>query len=241
MRLYTVLQWLTPALAAPGVNVYWGQSGVGDRLVDYCASGGFDYVSVAFVNVSPENAGTSGYPGTNFAAHCSAATYSNNGTASLLQSECEQIREDIPKCQDLGIKVILSIGGVLTETSNYTISSVENGRYFGEFLWGAFGPYNESWTGPRPFDISETTHVAVDGFDFDLEAYWSDDLQGAWVAMISRMRELGCNLITAAPQCPTDKQWFQMYDIIRQAAFDIINIQFYNNEGNIPNLFLGKS
>lgn len=38
-------------------------------------------------------------------------------------------------------------------------------------------------------------------------------------------------IVTAAPQCPTSADWFQMSTIITQAKFDKIWIQFYNNEG----------
>ena len=61
----------TPAMSY-SVSTYWGQSGT-DSLASYCDSDGFEYVNVAFINNSPEQ-DTSGlsYPGSNFAAHCSA-------------------------------------------------------------------------------------------------------------------------------------------------------------------------
>jgi chitinase len=61
------------------------------------------------------------------------------------------------------------------------LNDVADGEFFAEFLWGAYGPYNKSWTGPRPLDggkygaetIDSTTkelkHLAVDGFDFNIE------------------------------------------------------------------------
>jgi hypothetical protein len=55
-------------------------------------------------------------------------------------------------------------------TSNYRVSTQANGEYFANFLYRAFGPYDGSWTGPRPFDISPTNRTQVDGFDFDIEA-----------------------------------------------------------------------
>lgn len=80
------------------------------------------------------------------------------------------MRDDIEYCRSKGVKVILSIGGDYSETSNYQVSTKENGEYFANFLYHAFGPYSSSWKGPRPFDISPTEHVSVDGFDFDIEA-----------------------------------------------------------------------
>lgn len=157
---------------ASSVNVYWGQAGM-DNLGTVCQNNdSFDYITLGFIDISPENGGESGYPGNNFAGHCWASYYSHNGVQSQLLSECPYLTPGIKTCQDLGKKVLLSIGGAYTSGSNYTVSSYEKGQEFGSFLWGAFGPYNQSWVdngGPRPFDDG-TTLNAVDGYDFDLES-----------------------------------------------------------------------
>lgn len=126
---------------------------------------------MSFVNQAPEHT-ESGYPGTNFAGHCAAGVYSNkNGVASSLLSECYTIKEGIPYCQQRGVKVLLSIGGVYNEAgSNYKVTTDDKGVDFADFLYKAFGPYDQSWDGPRPFDSDDgTTRPAVDGFDFDIE------------------------------------------------------------------------
>lgn len=158
-----------PALAtANSVNVYFGQNG-GANLTDVCADPSFEYITVGFINTSPENAGQSGYPGDNFAAHCWAGYYSDNGIESELLNDCPYLVPGIEICQkEYGKKVLLSIGGY-TEDGSYSISSYENGVEFATFIWGAFGPYTETWGDqPRPFDSADS-HVAVDGYDFDLE------------------------------------------------------------------------
>jgi chitinase len=159
-----------PALAhetaqfTPGVNVYWGQSG-SNSLASYCESDSFEYVTIAFVNNSPEQDDSGlGYPGTNFAGHCASDVYMNGGRKSKLLSNCQFIAQDIPKCQALGKKVLLSIGGAWIDGTNYTVSTPGNGGKFADFLWGSFGPYNPSYAGPRPFG-----NASVDGFDFDIE------------------------------------------------------------------------
>lgn len=145
-----------------------GQYG-SDSLRQYCDSG-IEYVTLSFVNKAPEH-DPSGYPGTNFAGHCWAGYYENeDGVESSLLSNCHGMKEDIPYCKEKGVKILLSIGGEYTAESNYQVTSESNGEYFAEFLYKAFGPYDDSWDGPRPFDISETEHTSVDGFDFDLEA-----------------------------------------------------------------------
>lgn len=121
------------------------------------------------MNNSPENGNGTNYPGTNFAAHCAADVYVKSGRNSKLLSGCSFIKEDIQKCQQLGKKVLLSIGGEYTATSNYTLTSNQNGLDFAEFLYKSFGPYKQGYTGPRPFDPSSTSHTCLDGFDFDIE------------------------------------------------------------------------
>ena len=160
---------VAPALATPAVNVYFGQSGT-NSLGSYCESDAFEYVSIGFVNTSPEQ-DPSGleYPGTNFAAHCAADVYTKDGIPSNLLAKCTFIAEDIPKCQAAGKKVLLSVGGYFSSANNYTVSSAANGVAFADFLWGAFGPYDGKFDGPRPFDFNGN-HVSVDGFDFDIEA-----------------------------------------------------------------------
>ncbi|RYP20702.1 hypothetical protein DL765_002652 [Monosporascus sp. GIB2] len=214
------------------LNTYWGQNGVGDTLAEYCASDNIDYVTLAFVNKSPEHA--NGYPGTNFAAHCAAGVYYNNGKKTELLKDCSFIKEDIKTCQALGKKVLLSIGGEYSSVNDYSISSIAKGREFADFMFNAFGPFQEGYTGPRPFDRSETDHVCLDGFDFDIETKFAN--QQPYVRMVERLRERidasGEKMIlTAAPQCPLTDQWFQMKTIITQARFDKIWIQFYNNQG----------
>ncbi|PHH85563.1 hypothetical protein CDD83_241 [Cordyceps sp. RAO-2017] len=215
------------------LNGYWGQSS-GPDLRTYCDSG-IKYATLAFVNMAPENdRSKAGYPGINFSSHCWAETFlSEDGGESQLLSHCQSLKKDIPYCQSKGVKVILSIGGEYRQpsdpedlSSDYLVTTDQNGEHFAEFLYKAFGPYSSGWTGPRPFDDSDN-HVAVDGFDFDIEATFDN---GPYVAMINKLRALDRNiLITGAPQCPTNPQYFQMKDMIQKAAFDALFIQFYNN------------
>ena len=217
-----------PAVAAHrygGLNGYFGQKGT-TELRSYCDALP-QYITLGFVNKAPEN-DPSGYPGTNFGAHCWADTYTNpSGVKSQLLSECRAIRESITYCQGKGVKVLLSIGGQYNEEySNYKVTTQLKGRNFADFLYNAFGPYNASWTGPRPFDTA-TEHVAVDGFDFDLEAAFE---MNPYIAMADQFRVRNSKLIiTAAPQCPLQDQYFYLKKFIQQAQLDALFVQFYNN------------
>ncbi|KAI6782540.1 uncharacterized protein J7T54_003551 [Emericellopsis cladophorae] len=207
------------------LNGYWGQWGF-ERLADYCDTG-VEYVSLAFVNVAPEHG--NGYPGTNFAGHCGGGVYTApNGEPSDLLSECQILKEDIPKCKEKGVTILLSIGGVFNEdTSNYEVSSVENGVDFADFLYGAFGPYNPDWEGPRPFDLDEDNHTSVDGFDLDIE---HDIDNEPYIALVERLREHDPSLFfSSAPQCPPEDRYFYMKDLFEAVHFDALFVQFYNN------------
>lgn len=203
---------------------------MGDTLGQYCESTSIDTVTLAFVNNSPENAG--GYPGTNFAAHCAAAVYAKDGVDTKLLSGCSFIKEDLQKCRKLGKKIVLSIGGEYSEFSDYSLSSVKAGQEFAHYMFDMFGPVQEGYSGPRPFDLSQEETFCVDGFDFDIETKFAD--QAPYVAMVQKLRYLISTvpekmILTAAPQCPLDPKYFQMDTILAKAQFDRISVQFYNN------------
>ncbi|PFH56341.1 hypothetical protein XA68_16701 [Ophiocordyceps unilateralis] len=225
---------LASGAAYGALNGYWGQSS-GPDLRTFCDSG-IHYATLGFVNLAPENDRSSAaFPGINFSSHCWAGAFTGkSGDATQLLSHCESIKNDIPYCQAKGVKVILSIGGEYRKpkdaadiSSDYKVTSPDNGEHFADFLYGAFGPFSEHWKGPRPFDDGPDKHVAVDGFDFDIEAMFDNE---PYIAMIDKFRALDSKiLITGAPQCPTNPQYFQMQGMIQKAAFDALFIQFYNN------------
>lgn len=52
-----------------------------------------------------------------------------------------------------------------------------------------------------------------------------------YIAMVETFRELDSSLfISAAPQCPTGDDFFYLRDLIQEAEFDALFVQFYNNE-----------
>lgn len=164
-----------PALATSAVNIYWGQKGTPqDRLRNFCDSS-VEYVTVGFINTSPEHDKSAlKYPGSDFGQHCAAAVYTDtNGVKTKLFSQCGEISADVRYCQKKGKKVLLSIGG--EAGGDYSVKNAAEGEYFANFVWGAFGPYKSSWgKKARPFDDyygadPGDEHFVFDGFDFDLE------------------------------------------------------------------------
>lgn len=129
------------------VNVYWGQRGDA-RLRDHCDQANFDYVTIG--------------------AHCDATYYTNGTTSGHMNGKCSVVASDIKHCQEKGKKVLLSLDGVEHMGSRFSLSSEAKAEEFASFLWGAFGPYDAKWTGPRPFDFAGH-RVSVDGFNLDGE------------------------------------------------------------------------
>ncbi|UNI13831.1 Chitinase [Purpureocillium takamizusanense] len=211
------------------LNGYWGQHN-NQNLKAYCDTG-IQYATIGFVNLAPEHdPSDADYPGINFSSHCWADAYADdNGKPSKLLSHCEPLRQDITYCQSKGVKVILSIGGVYSaDKNNYDVSTTANGEYFADFLYKAFGPYNPANDVPRPFDYAGE-HVAVDGFDFDLENPNNTNMK-PYIAMANKFRALDKSLIlTAAPQCPLSAGMQHMKELLQSAALDALFIQFYNN------------
>ncbi|KAH6981820.1 glycoside hydrolase superfamily [Ilyonectria sp. MPI-CAGE-AT-0026] len=208
-------------------------------MKSYCDSG-VEYISIAFVNRAPEHE-ASGWPGTNFAGHCPGYSFRYGDALqyeSNLWEDCYLIQEGIPYCQNLGVKVLLSIGGDYNEaTSNYEVTTEDNGREFADLLYKMYGPKQDSWDGPRPFDSLLYGSQSVDGFDFDIEkGFGNYDANtgydnSPYIAMVDELRTLDSSLIiTAAPQCPIATQYFYMKELIQTSKLDALFIQFYNNE-----------
>ncbi|CAN8100497.1 unnamed protein product [Discula destructiva] len=229
--LAVVPAWAAGSTAS-SVNAYFGQNGFAN-ISDVCKDDSLEYLTLAFIDVSPENGGAAGYPGSNFAGHCWAGNYNNNGAVSDLLSDCPYLTPGIDVCQSqYGKKILLSFGGDFSKTSNYSISTSQSGVEFADFIWGAFGPYTEAWEGkPRPFDYNGM-HVAVDGYDFDIES--AEAGAEGYEAMIRRLRALikksgRDDIITGAPQCPLDDKYQVMLPLLKNVEFDRLWIQFYNN------------
>lgn len=157
------------------VAVYWGQgAGNGDgTLAETCATGLYDFVNIAFLNVY----GSGLTPVLNLAAHCNP----DAGT-------CKSLSSEISSCQQSGVKVLLSLGG---ERGQYSLSSADDARGVADYLWNTFlGGSSDS----RPLG-----DAVLDGIDFDIEKD-GDHYNELAMALSSKCN--GACVLTAAPQCP---------------------------------------
>lgn len=198
-----------------------GQGSNQKPLRHFCDDESIDIIPIGFVNVFPDQEGANGYPGTNFANACGGSYYTSpDGKETLLLNSCPLIGEDIKYCQTQGKKVLLSLGGA---SPDVFIASDESAEKFADFLWGAFGPEQLSWEGPRPFG-----DASVDGFDFDIESE-ADKISGpvdfGYATMVDRFRHLyegeeKTYYISASPQCIIPDA--RLSDAISKAIFDFL-------------------
>ena len=118
--------------------------------------------------------------------------------------------------------------------SDQSISSDSAAITFAIFLWQAFGPVQNGYTGPRPFG-----DAVVDGFDFDIESFLKAgqdpaDAYRGYGTMVNTFREVFAlepadskqYYISASPQCIVPDQ--HLSNAIETSWFDFLFIQFYN-------------
>ncbi|KAJ3569310.1 hypothetical protein NPX13_g6128 [Xylaria arbuscula] len=200
-----------------GLNVvYWGQNGGGtienNDLSAYCTEdAGIDIIVLSFL-YQWGNGNT--IPGGTVGQSCFIST-SGEG------QNCDDLSSAITTCQGNGVQIILSLGGA---SGSYSLSSSDEAKTIGEYLWNAYGKSGNTDV-QRPFG-----DAFVNGFDFDLE---SNNGNEYYPDMISTLREKFAEdsdntyYITGAPQCPIPEP--NMGVIIDSAQFDYIWPQFYNN------------
>ena len=134
-------------------------------------------------------------------------------------------KEDIPACQALGKKIMLSVGGATYTEGGFSspseaISAADN-------IWEIFGPKTPGSTALRPFGSA-----VVDGFDFDFEAVVQNTAPFANQLRSLMNAATGINgkhyYLSAVPQClypdPFDDGMLN-----NGVSFDFVYVQFYNN------------
>ncbi|KAL0452450.1 UNVERIFIED_CONTAM: Hevamine-A [Sesamum latifolium] len=173
-------------------------------LFEACQSGLYEFVNIAFLT----DFGCGTTPTLNLAGHCNPPS----GT-------CRGLITEIQACQNLGIKVLLSLGG---SAGTYGLCSTEDANQVAAYLHDTFLSGTNS-TGPLGA-------VALDGIDFDIEyprstQYW-DDLARALATYSTPEKKV---YLSAAPQCPIPDRILE--EAIETGLFDYVWVQFYNNPG----------
>lgn len=145
-----------PAIKSKKIVVYYGQSPAtaNTTLAQVCDNKNVDMVILAFLT---HFAGPGGYPTLNFGAACGGQTQQmlSAGAAGLLS--CPLLASYITKCQGMGKKVLLSLGGGVSDVA---LPDDKNAKTVAKQLWNLFGAGKGEDPGLRPFG-----NVTLDGFD----------------------------------------------------------------------------
>lgn len=183
------------------VAVYWGQGANQESLATYCQRENFDIVMLSFL--------------VNFTSTDTAVNFGNQ----CWTQDCPGIAQDIKTCQNLGIKVLLSLGGD-RRYSHYEFPTEADAHKAAQNIYDQFG--KDGGSSVRPFGDS-----LVDGFDFDFEN--GDQTNIAQFA--AEIRKLFGNdtLLSAAPQCVYPDGSVQEILQSTDVKLDMVFIQFYNS------------
>ncbi|XP_021909503.1 hevamine-A-like [Carica papaya] len=161
---------------SPGIAVYWGQDGREGTLTQACTSGLYSYIIIAFIY----EYGSYQPPNVNLAGHC---------TPSI--NNCKFIGPEITACQNLGIKVLISIGGA--NGQRQSLADAGDAKYLADYIYNNFlgGSASDRLFGD----------AVLDGVDFDMESRSSylDDLARYLHEHSTPQRKV---YLSAAPQCP---------------------------------------
>lgn len=158
-------------MSSRNVAVYYGQTSANVDLSAVCNDSGVDIVVLAFVN---DLFSGGGYPTINFGSHCGGPSSAQTAAGATGLLSCPQLASDISSCQQLGKKVLLSLGGAVAQSS---IPDAASAQTLATNLWNLFG----DGTGAqnlRPFG-----DVSVDGFDI-----------GASHALHKRISGIACRI-----------------------------------------------
>lgn len=207
------------AQSSSNVAVYYGQSPATEKytLDQMCHDQNVDIVVLAFLTTFN---GPAGQPVINFGPATGGdptlGAKKINATGLL---DCPLLAKNITTCQNLGKKVLLSLGGadgVTNFTSDAQASNVATN------LWNLFGG------GMTDSDMRPFGKVKIDGFDVDNE----DHSTKYYNTFVSALRKTFAGdktkqyYISGAPQCPRPDA---SIPLAAMQSMDFVFVQFYNN------------
>ncbi|CDR47159.1 CYFA0S29e01068g1_1 [Cyberlindnera fabianii] len=205
------------------IAVYWGQAEAGDKVQNdlsyYCQSESVDIVILAFISQFGKQYVDSDQNPDGFVLNLSDKCNEDSDGYTV----CPTLESDIKTCQDLGKKVLLSLGGESSSTQKYGFQDDDEAKEFASTLWNSFG---EGASQHRPFGTA-----VIDGFDFDVETTDQTGYLALALQLKKTTQDEGSKsyIFTAAPQCTLPDQYTS--NLLDNFEMDHIYVQFYNNEG----------
>lgn len=191
------------------VALYWGvNSNKEESLAYYCEKGDADIILLSFLDAFPTM-------NLDLDENCQS-DFSKSSTV------CTSLESDIKTCQDLGVTIMLSLGG---ESGSYGFTNTSEAKTFATTLWNTFAEGSADY---RPFGSA-----IIDGFDFDIE----NNLDTGYTTLVNELRSIANEkgskyyYISAAPQCVYPDAGTG--DMLLNSYVDFAFIQFYNNYCNL--------
>lgn len=205
--------------ADSNVAVYYGttpdtQAG---GLLTLCENDNVDIVILSFVY---DFFTQGGYPAINFGPACTAPNEVQAAQAPGLL-DCTALAPEITDCQQIGKKVLVSLGGYV---ANSSFASDDQASQFAQTLWNLFGAGTGVDPDLRPFGSG----AVVDGFDIDNENHNTAYYETFATALRQQFASdpTKTYYLSAAPQCPIPDESIPL-GAMTQA--DFVWVQFYNN------------
>lgn len=160
----TAVRYVFDPMSSSNVAVYYGQTDqtANVPLSAVCSDPDVDIIILAFMNRL--STGPAGYPGLNMGVNCWAATSAqvNAGATGLIDCVSDGFADEVKSCQNIGKKMLLSIGGAVGY-SETTIDSDGDAARIADNIWNIFGEgglNDDSVLAIRPFG-----DFVFDGFD----------------------------------------------------------------------------
>uniref|UniRef100_A0A1D1YFA3 chitinase n=1 Tax=Anthurium amnicola TaxID=1678845 RepID=A0A1D1YFA3_9ARAE len=187
------------------IATYWGQNQEEGKLSKACATGNYDYITIASLTTF----GSGRAPALDLHGHCNAT-----------RGGCSGLGREIRACQRRGVKVLISLGAGAGQ--EYSLNSSADATQVAAYLFDSFlGGKSSS----RPFGST-----VLDGVDFAVagntrkdRAHW-DDLARALANHSTAERKV---FLTAAPQCAYPDR--TLHRALDTGLFDIVWVRFYNH------------
>ncbi|XP_031483502.1 hevamine-A-like [Nymphaea colorata] len=199
---FLVLSFTRPSNGEGKVGIYWGQAVASSEVVESslketCATGTFGYVAISFLDITADGSAFL----LNLTTHCNSLT-----------GDCTQLSSEITYCQELGVKVLLSIGDV---PRRLNLTSAAYTQPVAEYLYNYFLGGNSS-SRPLGDAVLDGIEVIVDGGSPNIYEGLAEYLK-AYSTTESPI------FMAAAPQCDYPETF-------NSSSYDIVWPQFYNDD-----------
>ncbi|GAB4858360.1 hypothetical protein Ancab_009832 [Ancistrocladus abbreviatus] len=176
------------------IATYWGQYTDEGTLAAACATGNYQFINIAFLNVL----GNGQTASLNLAGHCDTST----------PGSCSSIGTNITTCQQQGVRVLLSLGGAL---GSYSLTSESDAQQVADGTSSTSRPLGDAILDGIDFDIESGTGQYWDVLAKALSGY-SSTTRKVYLSAAPQCKFPDANLSVAISTGLFDYVWVQFYN-----------------------------